>query len=198
MAWIDGVEPMGQNGDGLELSLQGMAVGTDVNAIGQPADYEHMGTLFLQPLNETAHKVLSVGCAAACADDVDDARLVEIGCSFVIEHHRRIGTIGQTAGIEGIEQCQCLDVVTRYKLHLGCRTLQCLVPVFQCINQPWRAVTHHLAYVGPVLIDCLPAAQGAIEEQGSLAVEPGETGQGNGMEYFLIGHGSMYLLNAWL
>ena len=187
---------MGQHAHGVEARGQCLAVGTDVDAVGQSADDEHLGAQLPQVGDEAAHQVLPVGGAVARAHDVDDARLVQVGIAFIIEHEGRVGhTRAAAADSRLVVEGQRLDVVLVDELHLGSCPFQGVVPVLQRLDKTRGAVGHDVADVVAVLIDGTGAAQRLVELQGHLLVEARHAGEGYavvclvGVRYYWVNMG---------
>lgn len=77
------IESVGQYAHRLITLLKSVAMGTDVNTVSQSADDEDLRTPLLQPFYETAHEILAIDRAMTGTHDVDNALLVEVGCSFI-------------------------------------------------------------------------------------------------------------------
>ena len=183
---VDGVEAVGQHADGVVADGECLPVGTDVYAVGQSADDEHVGTQLLQACDEAPGQVLAVGCGAARADDADDALLVEAGVALIINKYGRIGAFAQSGGVVLVGQCQGLDAVFRDKLHLRGRPFQGFVPVSQCLDKSRRTVLGEAADVGTVLVDSLAAARLTVELQCYLLVEARHAGQRYAVIYLVV------------
>ena len=82
--WVYLVESVGQYTYGLVTIFQGLAMGTDIYAVGQSANDEHLRTESFQVSDETAYQVLSIGSTMSGANDIDDASLVQWGRAHII------------------------------------------------------------------------------------------------------------------
>ena len=185
---IDGVQPVGQNANGVHAARQRLAVGADVDAIGQSADDEHVGTELAQTTDETTGKVLAIGRAATGADDADDALTVQVTVAFIVEDDGRIVTLAQTGGVVLVGQRQRTDAMLGDERHLCCCPLQRFVPVLQRLDETRGAVGNDVADVLAMLIDGLRTAQLPVELQRLLLVEARHAGQGDGVVYLFVRH----------
>ena len=78
------VESVGQYTYGLVTIFQSLAMGTDIYAVGQSANDEHLRAESFQVSDETAYQVLSIGSTMSGANDIDDASLVQWGRAHII------------------------------------------------------------------------------------------------------------------
>ena len=170
---IDLVQPVSQHAYRLEALLQGVAMGTDVDAVGQSADYQHVGAQLAQVGDEAAHQVLSVAGAMARPHDVDDALLVQVGRALVIDDNRCIRTLAEPSRIVGIGERQRPDAAFLYELHLGSSPAQRLVP---------------LESVAILFVDSLSAAQLAIQLHQHGVVDTRQASQRHAIVYLLTCH----------
>ena len=81
---IEVVETVCQHSYGIEAVGQSLPMGTDIDAVGESADDEHLWTECSQVGNEPPNHVFSIGCAAPCADNVDDTSGVQVGIAFMV------------------------------------------------------------------------------------------------------------------
>ena len=82
---IDLVQSVSQDTHRFEPLPESIAMGTDIDAIGQSTDHQHLWALCSQVSDETTNEVLPVGGAMACAHDIEHITLVEVGTTFIIE-----------------------------------------------------------------------------------------------------------------
>ena len=150
---IEVVEPVGKHANGFISLLKRVAMGADVNAIGQSTHDEHLRTELFQFLDEASHQVLSVNRDMASAHNIDNALLVKVGRSFIEKQQRGIVAFAQTAGIETIVQrknlyAMLLAVVV---FLLGPRHHHRNIP--ERFQQSRRGIGDDVAHIGVVLHD---------------------------------------------
>lgn len=133
---VEDVEAMGEDANGLQPTVERVAVRMDVNAVRQSADDEHRRAQLVQVSDKLPDEILAVDGALPRADDVDDVRLVEVGGTLIEQCQRRVGTLRQPLGIIGGVEREDLDVMFTVvgQLFLAATThvidgVQCLVDV---------------------------------------------------------------------
>ena len=82
--WINLIQSVSQHTYRFKTLLKGIAMCTDVNAIGQSADNQHLWTHGAQVADEASYHILSVDGTMPCAHNVQHIALVEVGTTFII------------------------------------------------------------------------------------------------------------------
>ena len=193
------VESVSQHAHGLVAVGQRLPVGINIDAVGQTADDEHLGTLLTEVGNEAPYEVLPVDGAVAGADDVDDTALVEVGRPHIIEDDGRINALLHALWVCVVAKAEGLYVMFLDEGHLASGMLQGRVPVAEGCHKAVGALWKYVLDVVAVFIDGSSTAQLLVELQGRLEIEAHETGEGDGIVCLLLVHNlSMYLAKAAL
>ena len=183
---INLVQPVCQHPHRLVALCQGVAVGRYVDAVGQPADHEHLRAQLVQVADEAVHQVQSVLRAVARAHNVQHIALVQVCRAFIVEQDGCVRTVAQPLRIVGIVQRQRADAFLCDERHLRCSPPQGVVPVLDSLAQPWRGVADDVAQVVAVLVDSLCAAQCPIQLHGHLLADAHDAGQRYGVVRLVV------------
>ena len=185
---IDFIQTMRQHTHRLIAIVHRFLMGTDIHAVGQSADDEHLRAHLLQISDKMANQVHAIGGTMTSAHDIDNTALVQVSRSHVIHQDGRIGTLSQALRITLITQQQRLNMVLRNKVHLLSSACQRQRPVFQALCQAIGTLRQHILDIQAMLIDGLSTTQLTIEPQRRLEVEARHAGQGNSIIDFLFVH----------
>lgn len=110
---------MSQYAHGVESVGQCLTVGMDVDAVSQPAHYQHVGNQGAEFLHETLAEDFAVVGGIACAYDAQDVTVVQVGRAFVEQHERAIGTFAEAGRVGFVVFGQALNLVLLGKRELG-------------------------------------------------------------------------------
>ena len=143
--WIDLVESVRQHTHRLVAVLQSTTVCTDIDAISQTTDYQHIGNQSSEVTDKVVYQILTIGGAVACTYNINDMALIEVCRTFIIEHDGSIVTLSETLWIVIIIQTQGTDTTLLHKLHLGSSTLEGLIPILHRLTQTRRGIRHDIA-----------------------------------------------------
>ena len=179
---------MGQYSHCFIALFQSITVCTYIDTICQSADDEHLWTQPSQIANKATHQILSIRCAMARANHIDDILLVQVRRSLIEQHNWCISTFTKTLWIVFIIQAQSTDASLLHKFHLSSSTAEGIIPIFHRLPQTWRSIRHHVAKVVTMLIDSLSTAQCAIKQQSCLLIETRHARQRNGIVYLFLLH----------
>ena len=91
----------------------------DVDAVSQPAHYQHVGNQGAEFLHETLAETFAVVGGIACAYDAQDVPAVQVGRAFVEQHERGIGTFAEAGRVGFVVFGQALNLVLLGKRELG-------------------------------------------------------------------------------
>ena len=83
----------------------------DVDAVSQPAHYQHVGNQGAEFLHETLAEAFAVVGGIACAYDAQDVTAVQVGRAFVEQHERAIGTFAEAGKDSFVVFGQALNLV---------------------------------------------------------------------------------------
>ena len=120
---VEGVEPVRQDADCVEVVVECGTVGVDVDPIGESAHDEGIGQGFGQFGTAAFAVGLAVGGDAPRAHDGHDMPRVEIGCAAIVDHGGGIGAFGESARIVVGAEGEGADVVAPAELEfVGCPT----------------------------------------------------------------------------
>ena len=132
---IDAVEPMGQDTDGGQLMVKGGTVGSNVDAVCQPADDEHFGTKGLQVADKVVAELAAIVGGFAGAHQADNAQGIQIGIPLEEEHQRSIGTLAQAGGIASVADADDIDTALLRKLPFALGTTE-RIGTIELLQQP--------------------------------------------------------------
>ena len=116
---IDAVQAVSQYAHGVESVGQCITMGMDVDAVSQPAYYQHVGNQGAEFLHETLAEAFAVVGGIACAYDAQDVTAVQVGRAFVEQHERGIGTFAEAGRVGFVVFGQALNLVLLGKRELG-------------------------------------------------------------------------------
>ena len=175
-----------QHAHGLVALLQGIAVGVDIDAVGQTANDEHLGAQRLQIFNEPTHEIVAIGRAVACAYDADDALLVEIGGATVEEHERCVAAFAQPLRVLRVGQGERFDAIALVVSHLSLCPGQGFVDMGEALHQSRCGIGHHVADIVAMGDDfgCRPDAIVQLPQR--CQVEVADACQRHSAERFLL------------
>lgn len=76
----------------------------NVNTISQSTDDERVGYESVEVADEDADEIITIACAVAGTNNIDDMAGVEVGVSFIEKHQRCVGCFLEPSWIIGIVQ----------------------------------------------------------------------------------------------
>ena len=191
MSWrVYLVESVSKYSHRLVTIFQSIVMCADVYAVCQSADDEYIRTHSAQVADKPTYEVLSVSRAASCSYYVYNVLLIQVSSTFVVQYDRCISTFSKSFWVVGILNGDCFDVALLNKLHLYCRSFQCLVPVTYCLTKMLGAVRHYITDIISVLINLLAAPQCVVQLQSYRQVKACHACQRNAIEYLFVVHHS--------
>jgi hypothetical protein len=114
---IDTVQSVSKDSHGGKVVGQGSAMGMDINAISQTADYQHIRIMRGKITQEIYTELLAILCGIASTDHIDDTKTIEIGMPFEEEDYRSVFTFAQTRRISFIFESQTSEAILLHELH---------------------------------------------------------------------------------
>ena len=182
------VQSVCQDAYGGESLVEGCPVGVHVDAVGEAADDEHIGTGFPQVMHEAAAEVLAVGGYLTCAHHADDVGGVEVGRAEIVEQDGSVGAVAQPLGIGLVVQSEGSDVVLLAELPLLLGPRQVAVHRGQRVERVLRRRRQHFAHPLAVLVDGCGGAHLLDEDMEARQVEGWHAGQRHHVERLLFSH----------
>lgn len=174
---IERVEAVSQYAHRRQAVVERLSVGVDVNAVGQSADDERVGTEPLQVGHETADEILSVGRAVAGAHDADHVACVEVCRAPIVESQRRVGALQQPSGVAFVFRREYFHVVLFGPSQLFVHPSPHCVRVLKERHEAWRGLGHQCAYVVAVPYDVGSVAHLPIKHLHLVDMPESQSGQ---------------------
>ena len=90
---------MRQHRHRLVAIVQSFLMGTDIHAIGQATDHEHLWTHLSEVEHKSVNQILAILCTLTGAHNIHDLRLVQVSIASIINDNRGISALSEPLGI---------------------------------------------------------------------------------------------------
>src|SRR5574344_2549607 len=157
------VQSMCQYTHGLVTIVQGLTVGTDVHAVSQSADDEHLRADAMQVVGKAADDVYAILGAEPGAYDIDDLLLIQVGCAAIVQYQRRIIALPEPRRIRLIVHAQRLNAMLEVILQLCFRPFHRFFGVVHRLDETRGTVGTDVSKLIAMLEDGRRAAQRTVK-----------------------------------
>ena len=183
---INLVKTMRQHRHRFVTIVQSLLVGTDVHAIGQATDHQHLRTHLLEISHEHTNQVPGIHRTLTGAYDIHNLRLVQVGIATVINDKGGVWTLTKPSGVVIIHRCHGPNLVILHELQFKFRPFHRLIPVFHGFDKTRRTSLNQITDLIPMFINTLCTAHSSIQLQRLLEVKIRQARQRHRIKKFLF------------